>query len=111
MLENEGLAVGVVTAVAGQLRCRLTWTGKASHAGTTPAPLRRDALAGAAEFIREVEKGSEKFGGLMATVGRLAIEPNVSNVVPGPGHAHVGRAAPVGLGAERGLRMVGAPCG
>jgi allantoate deiminase len=83
VLESEGLAVGVVTAVAGQLRCRLTWSGKASHAGTTPAPLRRDALAGAAEFIREVEKGSEKFGGLMATVGRLAIEPNVSNVVPG----------------------------
>jgi allantoate deiminase len=82
VLESEGLALGVVTAVAGQLRCRLTWTGKASHAGTTPAPLRRDALAGAAEFIREVEKGSEKFGGLMATVGRLAIEPNVSNVVP-----------------------------
>jgi allantoate deiminase len=82
VLENEGLAVGVVTAVAGQLRCRLAWTGKASHAGTTPAPLRRDALAGAAEFIREVEKASEQFGGLMATVGRLAIQPNVSNVVP-----------------------------
>jgi allantoate deiminase len=82
VLESEGLPVGVVTAVAGQLRCRLTWTGMASHAGTTPAPLRRDALAGAAEFIREVEKGSEKFGGLMATVGRLSIEPNVSNVVP-----------------------------
>jgi allantoate deiminase len=82
VLENEGLAVGVVTAVAGQLRCRLDWTGKASHAGTTPAPLRRDALAGAAEFIREVEKASEQFSGLMATVGRLAIQPNVSNVVP-----------------------------
>jgi allantoate deiminase len=82
VLEDEGLAVGVVTAIAGQLRCRLTWTGKASHAGTTPVPLRRDALAGAAEFIRDVEKGAEKFGGLMATVGRLAIEPNVSNVVP-----------------------------
>jgi allantoate deiminase len=82
VLENEGLPVGVVTAVAGQLRCRLTWTGKASHAGTTPVPLRRDALAGAAEFIREVEKASEQFVELMATVGRLAIQPNVSNVVP-----------------------------
>ncbi len=82
VLESEGLAVGVVTGIAGQLRCRLTWTGKASHAGTTPAPMRRDALAGASEFICEVEKGSEKFAGLMATVGRLAIEPNVSNVVP-----------------------------
>jgi allantoate deiminase len=82
VLENEGLALGVVTAVAGQVRCRLNWTGKASHAGTTPAPLRRDALAGAAEFIREVEKGSAMFPGLMATVGRLAVQPNVSNVVP-----------------------------
>jgi allantoate deiminase len=82
VLENEGLAAGVVTAVAGQMRCRLAWTGKASHAGTTPTPLRRDALAGAAEFIREVEKASEQFGSLMATVGRLAVQPNVSNVVP-----------------------------
>jgi allantoate deiminase len=82
VLENEGLPVGVVTAIAGQTRCRLTWTGKASHAGTTPASLRRDALAGTAEFIREVERASEIFADLMATVGRLAIEPNVSNVVP-----------------------------
>jgi allantoate deiminase len=82
VLENEGLAVGVVTAIAAQLRCRLTWTGKASHAGTTPAPLRRDALVGAAEFICEVEKALGGFGGLVATVGRLAIQPNVSNVVP-----------------------------
>lgn len=82
VLDNEGVAVGVVTAIAGQVRCRLTWTGKASHAGTTPASLRRDALAGAAEFISEVERASEKFGSLMATVGRLAIEPNVGNVIP-----------------------------
>jgi allantoate deiminase len=82
VLENEGLAAGVVTAVAGQSRCRLNWTGKASHAGTTPVPLRRDALAGVAEFIRDVEKASEQFDGLMATVGRLALQPNVSNVVP-----------------------------
>jgi allantoate deiminase len=82
VLENEGFALGVVTAVAGQLRCRVTWTGKASHAGTTPAPLRRDALVGAAEFICDVEKASEKFSGLVATVGRLTIQPNVSNVVP-----------------------------
>jgi allantoate deiminase len=82
VLENEGFAVGVVTAIAGQLRCRLTWTGKACHAGTTPAPLRRDALVGAAEFICDVEKALGRFGGLVATVGRLTIQPNVSNVVP-----------------------------
>lgn len=83
VLESEGLALGVVSAIAGQLRCLLTWTGKASHAGTTPVGLRRDALAGAAEFIRSLDKASEKFPGLMAAVGRLTVEPNVSNVIPG----------------------------
>jgi len=82
VLEHEGLPLGVVTAIAGQSRSRLIWTGKASHAGTTPAPLRRDALSGAAAFIREVEVASEKFTGLMATVGQLHVEPNVTNVVP-----------------------------
>ena len=82
VLESEGLALGVVSAIAGQLRCLLTWTGKASHAGTTPVGLRRDALAGAAEFIRSLDKASDKFPGLMASVGRLTVEPNVSNVVP-----------------------------
>jgi len=82
VLESEGLALGVVSAIAGQLRCELTWTGKASHAGTTPVGLRRDALAGAAEFIRSLDKASDEFTGLMATVGRLTVEPNVSNVVP-----------------------------
>jgi allantoate deiminase len=83
VLEAEGLALGVVSAVAGQLRCGLTWTGKASHAGTTPPRMRRDALVGAAEFISDVEQASERFPGLVATVGRLSIQPNVSNVVPG----------------------------
>jgi allantoate deiminase len=82
VLEHEGLPLGVVTAIAGQSRFRLNWTGKASHAGTTPAALRRDALSGAAAFIREVEGALEKFVGLMATVGQLRVEPNVSNVVP-----------------------------
>ena len=82
VLEDEGLALGVVSAVAGQLRCGMTWTGKASHAGTTPPRMRRDALVGAAEFIGDVEQASERFPGLVATVGRLAIQPNVSNVVP-----------------------------
>jgi allantoate deiminase len=82
VLAHEGLPLGVVTAIAGQSRSRLAWTGKASHAGTTPTLLRRDALSGAAAFIREVEVASEKFTGLMATVGQLYVEPNVTNVVP-----------------------------
>jgi len=82
VLEHEGLALGVVTAIAGQSRMRLTWMGKASHAGTTPAALRQDALVGAAAFVLGVQEAMVKFPGLVATVGQIFVEPNVSNVVP-----------------------------
>ena len=83
VLEAKGLAVGVVSAIAGQTRCRLIWTGKAGHAGTTPMPLRRDALAGAAEFALAVEALARRERPLLATVGALTVEPGAANVIPG----------------------------
>jgi allantoate deiminase len=82
VLEDRNLPVGVVTAIAGQSRFRFNWTGKAAHAGTTPIPLRRDALLGAARFALQVENACTRFPGLVATVGELNLSPNVSNVVP-----------------------------
>jgi allantoate deiminase len=82
VLESEGLSLAVVSAIAGQSRFKLHWSGKASHAGTTPRHLRRDALVGAAQFIREVRAAFDRFPEVMATVGQLTVEPNVSNVVP-----------------------------
>lgn len=83
VLEAEKLAVGVVTAIAGQTRGRVTFTGKAGHAGTTPMGLRRDALAGAAEFIRFVESTARLRAPLVATVGTIAVTPGAPNVIPG----------------------------
>jgi len=83
VLEAKKLAVGVVSAIAGQSRFKLTWTGKAGHAGTTPMALRRDALAGAAEFIAGVEAIARKMPGLVATVGALTVSPGAANVIPG----------------------------
>ena len=83
VLEARQLAVGVVSAIAGQSRFKLTWTGKAGHAGTTPMTLRRDALAGAAEFIAGVEAVGRRTPGLVATVGSLTVSPGVANVIPG----------------------------
>lgn len=83
VLEAKELAVGVVSAIAGQSRFKLTWTGKAGHAGTTPMVLRRDALAGAAEFTLAVEKLARGTTGLVATVGALTVAPGAANVVPG----------------------------
>ena len=83
VLEENGLAVGVVTGIAGQTRARITFTGRPGHAGTTPMSSRRDALCGAAEFILETEQYARQHPGLVATVGQIAAEPNVSNVIPG----------------------------
>jgi allantoate deiminase len=83
VLEKQKLAVGVVSAIAGQSRFKLTWTGQAGHAGTTPMALRRDALAGAAEFALGVEAIARRMPGLVATVGSLAVSPGAANVIPG----------------------------
>jgi allantoate deiminase len=83
VLEAENLAVGVVSAIAGQTRGHLTFTGRAGHAGTTPMALRRDALAGAAEFIRFVESTARLRAPLVATVGTISVAPGAPNVIPG----------------------------
>ena len=83
ILEQENLAVGVVTAIAGQARMRFRFIGKAGHAGTTPMRARRDALCAAAEFVMAVERCARKRAGLVATVGQIQAEPNTSNVIPG----------------------------
>jgi allantoate deiminase len=83
VLEAEGLRVAAVTAMVGQTRLSLTFGGHANHAGTTPMHLRCDALAAAAEWITAVEALARNTDGLVATVGRLTVEPNAGNVVPG----------------------------
>jgi allantoate deiminase len=82
VLEFLGLPLGVVTAIAGQIRGVITFTGKAGHAGTTPMTHRRDALAAAAEWIGQVEALALAAPGLTATVGQLFVEPGAINVIP-----------------------------
>jgi len=83
ILEAEDLSVATVTGIVGQTRLTLTFTGHANHAGTAPMHLRHDALAAAAEWIGAVESLGRATPGLAATVGRISVEPNVGNVVPG----------------------------
>ena len=86
-LEAEGLQVAAVTAIVGQSRHTLTWTGHANHAGTTPMHLRHDALAGAAEWMVAAESLAQRTEGLVATVGHLDVEPNAANVIAGAARA------------------------
>jgi allantoate deiminase len=83
VLEAENLSVAVVSAIAGQTRLNLSFSGQANHAGTTPMRLRRDALAAAAEWVVAVEALAQHTDELVATVGKISVEPNAGNVVPG----------------------------
>ena len=83
VLEQEDLAVGVVTAIAGSTRMVATITGEAGHAGTVPMTLRRDALAAAAECIGSVEKICTGPAHLVGTVGVIKATPGAGNVIPG----------------------------
>src|SRR5690606_2788878 len=83
VLEQKKLAVGVVTAIAGQTRARVNFNGTAGHAGTVPMKLRRDALCAAAEFVLAVEDLAQQRGSLVATVGEIVALPGATNVIPG----------------------------
>jgi beta-ureidopropionase / N-carbamoyl-L-amino-acid hydrolase len=86
-LPERNAAIGVVTAIAGIRRYEVTVEGRADHAGTTPMSLRRDALVGAAGVIHMVEElartRSSERPYLVATIGKLSVEPNAINAVPG----------------------------
>ncbi len=80
-LANESVAL--VEAISGQLRSMVTFSGSANHAGTTPMSLRKDALTAAARWIIQVEDIARSTPHLVATVGKLEVQPNISNVIPG----------------------------
>jgi len=84
VLESAGLALGVVTGIAAQLRYEIAVDGQAGHAGTTTMALRRDALAGVAEMVLAAERIARTAASdLVATIGRLEVSPNAPNVIPG----------------------------
>lgn len=83
VLESLDLPLATVEAIAGQSRTELTFLGRANHAGTTPMHLRRDAIAGAAEWILAVEREAQRVAGLVATAGVFESSGSASNVVCG----------------------------
>ncbi|MBC8587206.1 M20 family metallo-hydrolase [Paratissierella segnis] len=85
ILESESLRIGVVSAIAGNIRLQVKIRGLAEHSGATPMNLRQDALCGAAEIILGIEKiGQGDFtSNAVTTVGVIDNFPNSINVIPG----------------------------
>ena len=104
-LEALGEPLGIVTAIAGQARGAVTFTGRAAHAGTTPMDERADALVEAAEFVLRVRDCARE--GAVATVGALEVEPGAVNVVPARVTASVDARAPTADQLEALIEAVG----
>jgi N-carbamoyl-L-amino-acid hydrolase len=84
VLEARGLPAGVVGGIVGITWNEVTITGQADHAGPSPMHLRHDALTAAAEIILGVEQiARQRDETAVATVGRIAAQPNVINTIPG----------------------------
>ena len=81
ILDVEGVQIGAVENLQGIHWQRITISGLANHAGTTPTALRADAGLAAAKVNVFVRKLVEESGGV-ATVGTMEFKPNAVNVIP-----------------------------
>lgn len=84
ILEEEGLDIGVVTAIAAPSSYRFTLRGEGGHAGAVLMPKRRDALCAASEIVLAIERAAREVGGedTVATVGMLHVHPGAVNSIP-----------------------------
>ena len=84
VLEEAGVPVGIVGGIVGITWSEVVIEGQSDHAGPSPMRLRRDALIAAAKIIEGVERiALDRDEIAVATVGRLQIEPNIINTIPG----------------------------
>jgi N-carbamoyl-L-amino-acid hydrolase len=82
VLESEGFTVAAVEGCQGIERVRFSFTGQASHAGTTPMAMRQDAGLAAAACAMRVAGIPDEHGGV-ATTGELRLEPGIPTAVAG----------------------------
>ncbi|MFC7063776.1 allantoate deiminase [Halobacillus seohaensis] len=84
VLDQSRTSLGLVSDIVGQRRFNIKVSGESNHAGTTPMPLRKDAMSIASHLIDYVTtKARESDSDLVATVGKITAKPNTPNVIAG----------------------------
>ena len=83
VLNAANIPLGVVTSINASVRYQGQVLGTASHAGTTPMNLRRDAACAVAELALYMEQRAAQDGDSVATIGQLHVPNGSINVVPG----------------------------
>lgn len=83
VLESESLQIGVVEGVVGMVNYEIEVSGESDHAGTTPMPMRKDALFATNNLITEIREKMNKLDDkLVYTIGRMNVSPNIHTVIP-----------------------------
>lgn len=100
VLNGMDMPLGTVSSINGSTRYAIDLIGTASHAGTTPMPMRHDAAAAAAELILYVEQraradAKSPEGPSVGTVGMLHVPQGSINVIPGRCQLTLDLRAPV----------------
>lgn len=85
--------LGVGSAIQPHGRWRLEILGRADHAGTTRLADRADPVLLLAEAVLAARHAAASCGGV-ATIGRVALTPNATNVIPGVASAWLDARAP-----------------
>jgi N-carbamoyl-L-amino-acid hydrolase len=83
VLNELDLPLGVVTSINGSVRFVGEVAGMASHAGTTPMGMRRDAATAVSELALYLEQRAASVPDLVGTMGMLEVPSGSVNVVPG----------------------------
>ncbi|UJQ93434.1 Zn-dependent hydrolase [Mariluticola halotolerans] len=84
ILEAEGKDIGVVTHGQGLRWIECTITGKESHTGSTPMPMRKNAGRGLAQVTELVHEIAMKYQPTaVGAIGHIDVYPNSRNVIPG----------------------------
>ncbi len=84
ILEAEGKEIGVVTHGQGLSWTQITLTGKDSHTGSTPMPMRRNAGLGMARVLELVDEIAWSHAPhAVGAAGHIDVYPNSRNVIPG----------------------------
>ncbi|WP_294222226.1 Zn-dependent hydrolase [uncultured Shimia sp.] len=84
ILEAEGKDIGVVTHGQGLRWIECTVTGKESHTGSTPMPMRKNAgrgLARITELVHEIAMKHQP--NAVGAIGHVDVYPNSRNIIPG----------------------------
>ena len=84
ILESEKKDIGVVTHGQGLSWTQVTLTGKDSHTGSTPMPMRRNAGLGMARLLEKVDEIALSHAPhAVGAAGHIDVFPNSRNVIPG----------------------------